>query len=344
MKQALAIDPSTTLNYYICSEIGSGILSYTQLPGTFPEGDAIDGVVVIAGTLPGGDAAPYNLGNTGTHEVGHYLGLLHTFENGCKKPGDYVDDTPYESMPAYDCNERLNSCNKETALYDPIHNYIDFSDYACMYEFTPGQVTRMNQQVALYRLGLIGGGTVPVITSTPNTTAIVRERYSYDDNNTVEATGTYPVKFSLLSGPTGFKINSEGVVSWTPRKKHIGTNFVEISATNDYGSLTQSYEITVNTVTNSAELVTLEESYPNPFNPSTTIRFAIPKEENVTLSIYNMNGQLMRTLVSSRLASGQYNITWEGDNEQGIKVASGMYFYRITAGSFIETKKTILMK
>ncbi|MCB9069676.1 MAG: T9SS type A sorting domain-containing protein [Calditrichae bacterium] len=88
----------------------------------------------------------------------------------------------------------------------------------------------------------------------------------------------------------------------------------------------------------------LDQNYPNPFNPETTIRFALPQSGNVTLKIFNLSGQLVRTLVSSEFAAGQHQIVWNGRNDLGEKVASGMYLYRITAGSFVQTKKMMLMK
>ncbi|MCB0270993.1 MAG: T9SS type A sorting domain-containing protein, partial [Calditrichaeota bacterium] len=78
--------------------------------------------------------------------------------------------------------------------------------------------------------------------------------------------------------------------------------------------------------------------------PETTIRFALPQSGNVTLKIFNLSGQLVRTLVSSDFAAGQHQIVWNGRNDLGEKVASGMYLYRITAGSFVQTKKMMLMK
>jgi len=88
----------------------------------------------------------------------------------------------------------------------------------------------------------------------------------------------------------------------------------------------------------------LYHNYPNPFNPYTTIRFDIPKFSNVSLKIYNILGQEVKTLVSGKLAPGEYKILWDGRNDYGIRVSSGMYFYRIIAGKFIQTKKMVLLK
>lgn len=151
MKQALNIDPANNLNIYTCRPSG-GILGYAYLPATFPESDYRHGVVLLDESLPGGNAAPYNLGDTGTHEVGHYLGLEHTFANGCNSPGDFVADTPYEASSAFGCPVGRDTCS--SAGLDPITNFMDYTDDACMDEFTAGQTSRMQSQVATYKPSL----------------------------------------------------------------------------------------------------------------------------------------------------------------------------------------------
>ncbi len=151
MKNALAIDPAHNLNIYTCEPSG-GILGYAYLPSSFPESNNLHGVVLLHSSLPGGSAAPYNLGDTGTHEVGHYLGLDHTFANGCSSPGDGVADTPYEASPAFGCPVGRDTC--ASAGQDPIYNFMDYTDDACMDEFTAGQSALMQAQVALYKPSL----------------------------------------------------------------------------------------------------------------------------------------------------------------------------------------------
>ncbi|MDH4223354.1 MAG: T9SS type A sorting domain-containing protein [candidate division Zixibacteria bacterium] len=88
----------------------------------------------------------------------------------------------------------------------------------------------------------------------------------------------------------------------------------------------------------------LFQNFPNPFNPKTDINFTLPRESDVRLVIYNIKGQIVNNLVDKRLEAGRYKVVWEGDDFSGNKVASGIYFYRIEAGSFRETKKMIMMK
>jgi glycosidase len=88
----------------------------------------------------------------------------------------------------------------------------------------------------------------------------------------------------------------------------------------------------------------LEQNYPNPFNPSTEIKFHIARQSFVSLKIYDLLGREIETLVSEELDNGVYIVDWNGDNNFGEKVSSGIYFYRIEAGSFINSMKMLLLK
>jgi hypothetical protein len=88
----------------------------------------------------------------------------------------------------------------------------------------------------------------------------------------------------------------------------------------------------------------LSNAYPNPFNPTTNIQFNIAKNENVRLVVFNILGQKIKTLVNGEMKAGSYTATWNGKDEFGTSVASGIYFYRLESQSFNSTKKMILMK
>ncbi|HEX6790392.1 MAG TPA: PA domain-containing protein [Candidatus Krumholzibacteria bacterium] len=91
-------------------------------------------------------------------------------------------------------------------------------------------------------------------------------------------------------------------------------------------------------------MITLSQNTPNPFNPTTTIRFSLPSSQRVALAIYAANGALVRTLVDGVQPRGDHNITWDGRDMSGTPVSSGVYFYRLTAGKFNESKKMVLLK
>ncbi len=136
-----------TLNLYVTG-LEDGLLGYAY----FPDESTLtqDGVVVLNDSLPGGSDPAFSLGDTTTHEVGHWLGLYHTFENGCSGPGDEVADTPYQ----YDGDNIFSCKNDDTCSQpgrDPVHNYMSYGDDFCLDRFSAGQSLRMALTWFAYR-------------------------------------------------------------------------------------------------------------------------------------------------------------------------------------------------
>jgi hypothetical protein len=161
--QSLGWDQDRYLNIFTNS--CSGYLGYVwDFPAAIA-GNGNDGVVVLWSSV--GDNAPvgppYDQGRTATHEIGHYLGLWHTFDNGCGSAsncyssGDAICDTNRQSQPTYGCPGSPSSCSSP----DPFRNYMDYTNDICMWEFTPEQINRMRCSMLYYRPDLfdvVGGG------------------------------------------------------------------------------------------------------------------------------------------------------------------------------------------
>ena len=119
-------------------------------------------------------------------------------------------------------------------------------------------------------------------------------------------------------------------------------------STNDHDLLVITIPVTVFPTSNedlvSPAVTALQGNYPNPFNPTTVIKFSLKESSNVSLSIYNIKGQLVKNLVNKELAAGNHQLLWDGKDAKGSSVSSGIYFYRMEAGSYRATQKMMLMK
>jgi len=150
MKNALRMGTADDLNIY-SSKPGQDYLGWATYPSAYQSAKSNDGVVILYSTVPGGTAVPYNLGDTATHEVGHWMGLHHTFQGGCNGT-DFAYDMPAERSPGLGCPVGRNSCPNKPGLA-PINNFMDYSDDSCMNTFTDAQRVRMASMLTTYLYG-----------------------------------------------------------------------------------------------------------------------------------------------------------------------------------------------
>lgn len=419
-KQQLNIDPVHHLNIY--SGNMPGLLGWSYLPYQWPEGSNMHGVCLLYSTLPGGSSYPYNAGDTGTHEVGHYLGLLHTFQNGCSANNDNVNDTPQEDdgNNIYNCNN-TDTCPNDPGM-DPVHNFMTYTDDACLNEFTTGQGDRMEDMIATYRPGLLENPVAPewiyttadVIQIPANSSVdmditfdgstLIGGDYAsniYFEESTMDTTVLLPT-YLHIAGITNLELSFESLTD-TLFSNEFSNNFLEMNYSgieqliyqfdDEIGWLTilggdgtldsgesqfitfnfnssfmspGNYEGDVFLTTNMGSLpihlqmVILEPlgikdgtipmkfavsaNYPNPFNPSTMFTISIPNQSKVSASVYNLKGRRIATLLNTKMESGDYDLTWQGRNDDGNLVSAGVYILRVDAGSFHHNQKMIYIK
>lgn len=150
MTNALHIGGRNSLNIYVVESLPDDSWGYAYFPDNYdPDYPKLDYSLITGYSMP---LTPYDetiLGMTSVHEAGHWLGLYHTFEGGCRGVGDVIDDTPPQKSASFGCPIGRNSC--KGGKKDPIHNFMDYADDTCVNEFTSGQVNRMLSQWHEYR-------------------------------------------------------------------------------------------------------------------------------------------------------------------------------------------------
>ncbi|KAL4958804.1 zinc metalloprotease [Aspergillus stella-maris] len=159
--QVTAAPAAQNRHLALSEQLSSSVLGFCTLPdpsinGSSPRSSYVkDGCNVLAKTMPGGSLTHYNRGGTAIHEIGHWNGLLHTFEGESCSPdneGDYIDDTPQESVPTDGCPVRKDSCPDSPGV-DLVNNFMDYSSDECYESFTQAQVKRMRDMWYTMRAG-----------------------------------------------------------------------------------------------------------------------------------------------------------------------------------------------
>jgi hypothetical protein len=195
-------------------------------------------------------------------------------------------------------------------------------------------------------LAFSGFNSPPAIISKPDTIAFIDSLYQYqviaEDNNGDTLT------YSLVTAPFWLSIDStNGLIEGGPGVFSVGDTMVTARVDDGRGrNDTQTYTlhihptVGIDSETNQVpQQYALHQNYPNPFNPTTTINYQIPELSFVTLKVFDVLGSKVATLVNEEKAAGTYDIELNAVN-----LPSGIYFYKLQAGDFVETKKMVLMK
>ena len=342
MKAALAIDPASTLNFYT-SNPGGGILGWAYFPDSC-ETCSYHGVVCHYGTLPNGFLFPYNLGDTGTHEVGHFVGLYHTFQDtggNCTPPGDSVADTNFEADPRFGCPVGAMSCGD----LDPIENFMDYTDDLCMFEFTPGQRDRAYVQMAAFRPTMWIKVPVELVSfiATLNGNAATFEWVTSSETNNsgfeVQMLPDGRSEYQLLGFVEGHGTTTEVQhYTYSVVGLNSGTHMFRLKQIDFDGGLEYSQEIEVTVGVPGTHV--LEAAYPNPFNPEATFRFGVNTQQNVRAELVDVLGRVVNTLFEGNVAADEMQTV----RIDGSGLPSGTYMIRIVGETFVDAQSVTLLK
>ena len=329
------------------------------------------------------------------HEIGHTLGLLHTFNYGCgsEQHGDYVDDTPIHAYANWGCAEGTDSCPDDPGL-DPVDNLMNYvySPECPMISFTVGQAER-----ALWAIN----NWVPTLLDSsrefPDETVVFTKPDSADwtlpenqdrisanvwitrkhnqsifniaqedgysgaagsptgtlwaDTTTAAADAGSYTNFVGMHGGSSQSIINDTISLYLPQDSlYFDVVFTSYTGQNNGGGF--SY---IRTSVNNSELdmddeyllpdkYALQQNFPNPFNPRTTIHYELPNQELVKIIIFNLLGHQVKRLVDGFRGAGVNSIVWDATNDHGQPVSAGIYIYQLQAGGFLQTRKMILLK
>ena len=312
------------MNLWVC-ELRGSLLGFAQFPATGSA--ATDGVVIdyLYFGNQGTATPPFNLGRTGTHEVGHWLNLYHIWGDGDCNWDDEVTDTPLSDMDHMGCDLMDQSCG----TLDMVQNYMDYSDDACMNLFTMGQRDRMRAAITASRPMFLSTQCSTSTSCDENlslSTDVTTGTVSQQASNTITATNvissganvTYKGGVGVLLNP-GFDAQSGSIFY-----AHVGacTSSIAAKAAED-----------------EPESHPLAKVYPNPFSSSTTIQYQVPEGgATAEVIVHNLMGREVSKLVNNTMhPAGQYEVIFEG-----LGLSEGIYLCTIRIGSHVEKYKLVL--
>jgi hypothetical protein len=148
----------------------------------------------------------------------------------------------------------------------------------------------------------------------------------------IPAAGTLQLTLSYAAGATVENFSTNFMITTNDPNSTIINIPVSLTAGSDAGDIVSPF------------VTKLHKNYPNPFNPETTIGFSLKEASSVQITIYNMKGQIVKKLIDRDCIAGNHSIVWNGTDEQGKNVASGIYLYRMTNGNYSSSQKMMLMK
>jgi len=363
--KALSIWPTNRyLNIWVVKNM-SGILGYAYLPedmATDPQRAQIDGVVVgcrffgsrdkqLAGQSFNLDNT-FGLGRTTTHEVGHYLNLLHTWGDGGCEADDEVFDTPNCSGQYFGCGTAPVQCGNTRM----IANYMDYSDDVCMNIYTNGQKTRMRSALTVYTFRaslyspnniLLTGCTDSLVLPFADTLYIingnnqlVRINQNLNTNLQIRVVNQlgggfsgHPVRFQLLEQPGSeifldsvISTNSNGTISLPFRTGYLPGNYkIRVSS-----SVNRGGEVDFNITAISASSV-----YPNPFEDEVIIKLDLPAEETLEVQVFDPAGR--QVLNKAETAQASFVLDMRGFPE-------GAYTVRVISTQLIDIFRIVKIK
>ncbi len=218
---------------------------------------------------------------------------------------------------------------EEIIIDASVSSVTNLKGYSFALSYDPDKVEFVGAESGQDNLLNIYGGSTPLFLSKSDEPGKVILANGISDDDLASGEGlTAKIKFRVKS-------DFEDDVSIAITDGEIIDGFYLLNNVREMGSLT---------VAITPDRYDLAQNYPNPFNPSTTIEYALPKASSVKLTIYNVAGQAARTLVDDRQKAGSYSVEWDGRDNSGRQMASGIYFYNIKAADFQSVRKMVLIK